>query len=145
MSGGPPAENAGELAPPELRLRHCLATGSAGNPNARPEPLRLPAPLPQLPWDVAKDQFGAQGADFLGVMGALILRARKDQIRPYLPDPAGVPSLLPSSPEKTSPGLEHTESRASSHATGVSPTAPPLGAPASSPRPTAAPAAGIAG
>src|ERR1039457_771425 len=39
-----------------------------------PEPLRLPAPLNQLPWDFAKDQFGAQGADFIGVMGALILR-----------------------------------------------------------------------
>ena len=46
-----------------------------------PEPLRLPAPLNQLPWDFAKDQFGAQGADFIGVMGALILRTAKDQIR----------------------------------------------------------------
>src|SRR5580700_9162786 len=52
-----------------------------------PEPLRLPAPLNQLPWDIAKDQFGSQGADFIGVMGALIVRAAKDQIRPYLPDP----------------------------------------------------------
>jgi hypothetical protein len=49
-----------------------------------PEPLRLPAPLAQLPWDIAKDQFGAQGADFLGVMGALIVRAAKDQFRVYL-------------------------------------------------------------
>src|ERR1022692_950715 len=37
-----------------------------------PEPLRMPAPLNQLPWDVAKDQFGPQGADFIWVMGALI-------------------------------------------------------------------------
>jgi hypothetical protein len=51
------------------------------------EPLRLPAPLNQLPWDVAKDQFGPQGADFIGVMGALIVRAAKDQIRLYLLDP----------------------------------------------------------
>src|SRR6202045_1937774 len=51
-----------------------------------PEPLRLPAPLNQLPWDVAKDQFGSQGADFIGVMGALIIRVAKDQIRPYPPD-----------------------------------------------------------
>jgi len=28
-----------------------------------PEPLRLPPPLPRLPWDLAKDEFGAQGAD----------------------------------------------------------------------------------
>src|SRR5207302_2936593 len=108
-----------------------------------PEPLRLPAPLPQLPWDVAKDQFGAQGADFLGVMGALIIRATKDQIRPYLPDSAGVPSALPPSPEKTSPGLQHTESRTSNDATGVSPTGPPLGAPAGAPPATAAPTAGF--
>src|SRR3974390_2955825 len=60
-----------------------------------PEPLRLPPPLPRLPWDLAKDQFGAQGADFLGVMGTLILRAAKDQIRPYPIDPAALPSRLP--------------------------------------------------
>jgi hypothetical protein len=47
-----------------------------------PEPLRLPAPLNQLPWEFAKDQFGPQGADFIGVMGALILRTAKDQFRP---------------------------------------------------------------
>src|ERR1039457_6593034 len=46
-----------------------------------PEGLRVPAPLAQLPWHVAKDQFSPQGADFLGVMSALILRAAKDQIR----------------------------------------------------------------
>src|SRR5260370_41124779 len=39
-----------------------------------PEPLRLPAPLNQLPWRFAKDQFGAQGVDFIALMGALILR-----------------------------------------------------------------------
>src|SRR5450759_3127941 len=44
-----------------------------------PELLRLPAPLNQLPWDVAKDQFGAKGADFIGFMGSLILRVAKDQ------------------------------------------------------------------
>jgi hypothetical protein len=29
------------------------------------EPLRMPSPLNQLPWDLAKDQFGAEGADFI--------------------------------------------------------------------------------
>jgi hypothetical protein len=43
---------------------------SQGGPD--PEPLRLPAPLNKHPWDVAKDQFGAQGADFIGVMGACV-------------------------------------------------------------------------
>jgi hypothetical protein len=96
-----------------------------------PEALRLPAPLEQLPWNVAKDQFSPQGADFLGVMSALILRAAKDQIRSYLPDPAGLPSGLPLPIEKTSPSLAHTESRARNDATGVSPTGPAMGTSAS--------------
>ena len=44
-----------------------------------PEPLRLPAPLSELPWDLAHEQFGLKGADFVGAMGALLLRAAKDQ------------------------------------------------------------------
>jgi len=96
-----------------------------------PEPLRLPAPLDQLPWDVAKDQFSPQGADFLGVMSALILRAAKDQIHPYVLDPEGLPSRLPVPPEKTSPSLAHTGTRAGNDATGVSPTGPAMGTPAS--------------
>src|SRR3954471_4766428 len=60
-----------------------------------PEPLRLPAPLPKLPWDVAKDEFGAQGADFLGLMSALIVRIAKDQIRPYPLDAADFPADFP--------------------------------------------------
>jgi hypothetical protein len=91
-----------------------------------PEPLRLPAPLNQLPWEFAKDQFGVQGADFIGVMGALILRTAKDQFHPYLIDPAGLPGTLPPSPGKTSPSFAHTESRAGDDATGVSPTGPAM-------------------
>jgi hypothetical protein len=56
-----------------------------------PEPLRMPAPLNRLPWDLAKDQFGTQGADFMGVMGALLLRTTKDQFQPYRIDSALVP------------------------------------------------------
>jgi hypothetical protein len=96
-----------------------------------PETLRLPSPLEQLPWNVAKDQFSPQGADFLGFMSALILRAAKDQIRLYLPDPAELPSRLPIFPEKTRSGFPHTDSRAGNDATGVSPTGPEMGAPAS--------------
>jgi hypothetical protein len=96
-----------------------------------PEPLRLPPPLEQLPWNVAKDQFSPQGADFLGVMSALILRVAKDQIHPYLLDSTSVPRPLPLSPEKTSPGIAHTETRAGNDATGVSPTGPEMGTPAS--------------
>jgi hypothetical protein len=43
-------------------------------PNRPPEGMRLPAPLNQLPWEFAKDQFGPQRADFIGIMGALMVR-----------------------------------------------------------------------
>jgi len=61
----------------------------------RPEPLRLPAPLGQLPWDLAQDQFGVQGADFIGVMGALLLHATQDQFRAYRLDSKTVADTLP--------------------------------------------------
>jgi len=112
--------------------------------NEEPEPLRLPPPLPRLPWDLAKDQFGAQGADFLGVMGALILRAAKDQIHPYPIEPAALPSRLPPMTEKTSSHLPHTESR-TADATGISPTVAPLGAAAGGQPTTPPPAVGLAG
>jgi hypothetical protein len=51
-----------------------------------PEPLELPRPLDQLPWDIAQDEFGAKGADFIGVMGALLLRAAQSQFRAYVPE-----------------------------------------------------------
>ena len=60
-----------------------------------PEPLRLPAPLNQLPWDLAKDEIGSKAADFLSVMGGLLIRSAKDEIRRHLSDPTGVPLLLP--------------------------------------------------
>src|SRR5271163_3060328 len=80
---------------------------AAAQPEA-PEPLRMPPPLHRLPWDVAKDQFGPQGTDFIAVMAALMLRATKDQILAYLVDPTGVPGTLPLSPQKTSPAFPHT-------------------------------------
>src|SRR5439155_8965794 len=40
-----------------------------------PEPLRVPPPLNQLPWDIAQSQFGIQGADFIGHFGTVLLRA----------------------------------------------------------------------
>ena len=60
-----------------------------------PEPLRLPAPLNRLPWDIAKDQFGPKGADFIGVMGTLLLQSGKDQFQAYLVDPKRVSGILP--------------------------------------------------
>ena len=60
-----------------------------------PEPLRLPAPLGRLPWDLAKDEFGRKGSDFIAVMGALLVRAAKDQFRAYIDDTARVSGPLP--------------------------------------------------
>jgi hypothetical protein len=126
----------------------------AAQPEAS-EPLRMAPPLNQLPWGFAKDQFGMQGTDFIGVMGALILRAAKDQIRPYLTDPSAVPGTLPLSPQKTSPGLPHTRAEAPikgasqaespDHATGVSRARSAVGTSASARAAPPAPSAGVAG
>ena len=103
-----------------------------------PEPLRLPAPLNQLPWDVAKDQFGTQGADFIGVMGTLLERSAKDQFRAYVVDSTGVSGTLPRNRQKTSPESGHTESRANDDAAGVSPARSVLGTSAGPPHGAAA-------
>src|SRR6516165_2620090 len=65
-----------------------------------PELLRVPAPLTQLPWDLAKDEFGAKGADFLGVVSTLLLRSAKDQLLAYRVEQTGVPGTLPPSAGK---------------------------------------------
>jgi hypothetical protein len=52
-----------------------------------PEPLRLPSPLTQLPWDIAQSEFGVQGADFIGVTGALLLHSTQSQLKLYRIDP----------------------------------------------------------
>lgn len=42
-------------------------------------PRRMPAPLDQLPWDLAKDEFGTQGADFIAVLGKVLLSAAQSE------------------------------------------------------------------
>jgi len=66
-----------------------------GAQESPPEALRLPAPLNRLPWDLAKDEFGPQGTDFIAVMGALLVRVAKDQFRSYPPESTAVPNTLP--------------------------------------------------
>jgi hypothetical protein len=100
------------------------------NQDEAAEPLRTPPPLNRLPWDLAKDQFGGQGADFIGVMGTLILRSAKDQFKPYLFDSQRLSGTLPSRQEKTRSAPAHTETRAAPDAaTGISSTGPPPGKP----------------
>jgi ferric-dicitrate binding protein FerR (iron transport regulator) len=50
------------------------------------EPPSTPPPLTQLPWDVAKDEFGTKGAEFIGSLGRLLLRVAKNQKRTYSAD-----------------------------------------------------------
>ena len=124
-----------------LDQRHHPDTGVA------PEPLRVPPPLDKLPWDLAKDQFGAKGADFIVVMGTLLLRSAKDQSKAQFVDSKSLSGTLPPTPEKTRSGPAHTEPRATAPdaATGVSPTRPPPGEPPGSSPGAPAPSAGLAG
>jgi hypothetical protein len=55
-------------------------------PAPPPPPLRVPPPLDRLPWDFAQDQFGAQGADFLGIFGRLLLGVAQDPMRAQVAD-----------------------------------------------------------
>lgn len=69
---------------PDYFAAHRILTRSA---QARaPEPLRLPSPFNRLPWDIAQSEFGVKGADFLGVMGGLLLRAAQSEFLAYAID-----------------------------------------------------------
>jgi hypothetical protein len=48
--------------------------------------LRLPPPLSRLPWDLAQSQFGAEGADFLGEFGKLIIGSTQSQRKAQVAD-----------------------------------------------------------
>ena len=63
-----------------------------------PDPSHLPAPLNQLPWDIAQDQFGAQSADFIRVMGRFLLSAAQDRFRAYVVDSKALPGTFPPPP-----------------------------------------------
>jgi hypothetical protein len=109
-----------------------------------PEVLRVPAPLDQLPWEFAKDEFGSQQADFMGVLGALMVRTAKDEFRAYLIDPTRVPGTLPRLSRKTRSEMGHSEP-AGDDASGVSPTRAALGTSACPPSAAAAATDGVVG
>jgi hypothetical protein len=48
-----------------------------------------------LPWDLAQEEFGAKGADFIGAMGKLLLEAAKDQFEGQVVDSSTDPVTLP--------------------------------------------------
>jgi len=64
------------------------------------EPIRVPAPLDRLPWEFAKDEFGSQRADFIGVMGALMVRTAKDSSGPICLIPRWFPGYFPDCRER---------------------------------------------
>jgi len=84
---------------PDYFLAHRLQKRSSEKQRA--EPLRLPGPLNRLPWDVAQDEFGVQGADFLGVMGKVLLRAAQFEFRGHVADSKDVARALPPSPAQS--------------------------------------------
>jgi hypothetical protein len=91
-----------------------------------PEPLELPPPLNQLPWDIAQDEFGAKGADFIGVLGALLLRAAQSQFKAYVPENSGVTDPLPGMPAQypIRPVREWVGMKKEAGEGGISPTRP---------------------
>src|SRR5215207_7904018 len=76
------AENPSYAAAYRIDQRH--------NNTPDPEPLRIPMPFNQLPWELAKDQFGSKGADFIALVCGLHRRTAKDESAIYPIDPEGV-------------------------------------------------------
>ena len=58
-------------------------------------PLVLPPPLSQLPWDLAQEEFGVAGTDFLGHLSRVLLVAAQDQKAAQVIDPTGETDRLP--------------------------------------------------
>jgi len=58
-------------------------------------PLALPPPLSQLPWDLAQEEFGVAGTDFLGHLGRVLLGAAQDQKAAQVIDSTGESVRLP--------------------------------------------------
>ena len=55
----------------------------------------LPPPLNRLPWDIAQSQFGTEGADFIGIMGTVLLRSAQSQFRAYVTEDLRLTETLP--------------------------------------------------
>ena len=51
-------------------------------------------PLSRLPWDIAQDEFGVQGTDFIGILSTVLLRAAQDQFKGYSIDNRAVAGTL---------------------------------------------------
>jgi hypothetical protein len=98
--------------------RRIQARGASDKP---PEPLRLPSPLNQLPWDIAQSEFGVQGADFIGVMGALLVHSTQSQLQSYLIDSKADATTLPhlAAQSQMQPGADWSCRGDPGHAAGI--------------------------
>ena len=67
----------------------------AGEVQGGVPPLVLPPPLSQLPLDLAQEEFGVAGTDFLGHLGRVLLGAAQDQRAVQVIDSTGEPVRLP--------------------------------------------------
>jgi hypothetical protein len=74
-------------------------------PEAEADPPRVSTPLNRLPWILAQDQFGVQGAGFLGAFGRLLVIRAKDQMTGH---PAGITNGSP----QVAPGAQKDQRRA---------------------------------
>src|SRR5439155_2511346 len=94
----------------------------------RPEPLRLPPSLNRLPWDIAQSQFGTEGADFIGILGAVLLRSTQSQFRAYVTEDSRFADTLPraSTQSQMRPEREWMAVEGKPNEVGVSPTRPQL-------------------
>jgi hypothetical protein len=86
------------LANPTYAVGYRMQKRAAQPEKERPE-RHHPPPLDRLPWDLAKDEFKAQGCDFLEVFGRVLLGGVKDQIREQVvvitKEKSGHPPLVP--------------------------------------------------
>ncbi len=61
---------------------------------------RLPHPLSNLPWDIAREEFGPKGADFIDAMGKVVLQSAKNQLKGHFVDSNRDGATLPLVPAK---------------------------------------------
>ena len=118
----PPAQP-GRSSPPTTSAP---PTSSPPTSLRSPVPLRLRAPLNQLPWDIAQSEFGPQGADFIVIMAGLLLHETQSEIAAYRVEITAVTEKLrpPCAQSQIPPDayLPGSGGEAESHATGISPT-----------------------
>ena len=114
-----------ESRPDYFTARRIRERGEQDRP---PEPLRLPPPLDQLPWDIAQDEFGVQGTDFIGILSTVLLRVAQDQFKVYPIEDTGLADTLPlkTAQDQIQPVEQFVRVGKKRNEAGVSSTEPPV-------------------